>query len=126
MTLDGTDSYLRTNTRLPDPTADFTALAWVRLDETGDEPSVVWSLPGREHPDVELFHSRRLDRWVLGRSDIGQENSRPTGARARAPVSRTTNTWVHLVGTHDAARGELSLYVDGRPTPPGTPCPVPF
>ncbi|GAB3111164.1 hypothetical protein GCM10027160_12150 [Streptomyces calidiresistens] len=116
LTLNGADALLRTDTRLLDPAADFTVSTWVRLEETGDEPSVVWSLPGREHPEVELFHSPRLDRWILGAGGSERGEGRPTGARSRAPVSRTTGEWVHLVGTHDAVRGELTLYVNGHRT----------
>jgi len=44
------------------------------------------------------------------------------GVRALAPASSVPGQWYHLVGVRDSVKGQLQLYVDGKPAGTADAC----
>lgn len=99
----GSDQYADTGAAILDTTGDYSVSAWVKLDRLGSFATAV-SQDGDRDSAFYLQYSGDDNRFAF---------SAP-GARALAPSVPQTRGWYLLVGVRDAARGSLTLYVNGQ------------
>jgi Domain of unknown function (DUF5127)/Domain of unknown function (DUF4965)/Domain of unknown function (DUF1793)/Concanavalin A-like lectin/glucanases superfamily/Domain of unknown function (DUF4964) len=95
-----------------DTSTSFTVTAWVKLSGTGAFATAV-SQDGTVNSGFYLQYSAADNRWAF--ASASADATDPAGARALSPAAPAVARWTHLVGVHDAAAGQLRLYVDGRP-----------
>ncbi|QUF05329.1 LamG domain-containing protein [Actinosynnema pretiosum subsp. pretiosum] len=89
----------------------FTVTAWAWLDRAGTD-AVVVSQDGARTSGFRLG-ALADGRWAFalpGSDDLAAPVAQATSARPAR-----TGAWVHLAGVHDAATGQVRLYVDGKP-----------
>ncbi|MFE1166035.1 LamG-like jellyroll fold domain-containing protein [Nocardiopsis sp. NPDC058789] len=111
--IDGENARLVSDEPVIDTSKSFSVSTWVRMDDKDRNRSAV-AQTGLENSGFYLGYQQTLghDRWVLkmAPSDV-------TGAsgwsRALSDEPAQTGMWTHLLGTFDAATGDLVLYVDG-------------
>jgi len=88
----------------------FTVTAWVSLSGIAASGTAV-SQDGVRVSGFALGYSAADRSWALSMTD-GDSTGAVT-ARARSVRAPAPRVWVHLAGVHDAAAGQLRLYVDG-------------
>ncbi|GAA3309774.1 LamG-like jellyroll fold domain-containing protein [Streptomyces cinereospinus] len=101
---DGQGQYAETDGPVLDTTDSYSVSAWVRLDE----------LPGNYATAVSQDTRRQASPFYLQYGQGAFAFSTPGENRARLVTTPEPGRWYHLVGVRDAARNEISLYVDGR------------
>ncbi|GLW11300.1 hypothetical protein Misp01_64280 [Microtetraspora sp. NBRC 13810] len=92
---------------------NFSVAAWVRLTDKSAN-RIVLSQDGAHRDGFHLMYNATFDRWamVMASADT-QEAVSYRMARSDGPPA--VGSWTRLVGTFDAATGQIRLYVDGRP-----------
>jgi hypothetical protein len=103
MAFNGTSQYLDAGTPVLDTASDYSAAAWVKLDQAGGAFQTVISQDGPSNSDFFLQYSGADQKFAMSFA----------GVRALAPSKPNPGQWYHLVGVRDTVRGELRLYVDG-------------
>jgi hypothetical protein len=99
----GTSQYLDAGKPVLNTASDYSAAAWVKLDQAGGAFQTVISQDGPSNSDFYLQYSGADQRFAMSFA----------GVRALAPVKPNPGQWYHLVGVRDTVKGELRLYVDG-------------
>ena len=82
----------------------YSVSAWARLDVADGAFQTVVSQDTGGASAFFLQYSGQDQRWAMSF----------VGLRALSPTKPEVGRWYHLVGVRDAAKGTLSLYVDGR------------
>lgn len=91
---------------------NFSVSTWARLDKVvTDRYSAVLSQDGNTVSAFQL-QTTPDGRWAFAMFGKDQTNGGGTSARAIGSVVQL-GTWTHLVGTYDAARDRMTLYVNG-------------
>ncbi len=109
LSLDGTDDYAATAGPVVDTTKSFTVAAWVRLDQTSSNQTIL-SQAGSLAAGFQLYHSSTYG-WVFNRHATDTTN--PTIIRARSAYTPMPYVWTHLAGVYDATNQQIKLYVNG-------------
>ncbi|MEU7755424.1 LamG-like jellyroll fold domain-containing protein [Micromonospora sp. NPDC049171] len=104
-------SYGRSTGPVVNTGQSFSVLAWVRLDQVGQDRVAVAQAGVAGNGFVLRYDSARR-RWafVLREAD-------GTAAAERVAVANTApqlGTWTHLAGVYDHDAGELRIYLNGR------------
>ncbi|WP_182604594.1 DNRLRE domain-containing protein [Streptomyces alkaliphilus] len=63
--LNGTDAHLTTDFSMVDARRGHSVSAWVKLDRLPDEAAIIISQRGSQRPDLGLYYSAGLNRWVF-------------------------------------------------------------
>jgi hypothetical protein len=103
LNFDGQDDIVDTGASILDTTGNYSAAAWVKLDNTNGFKTVI-SQDGDQTSAFFLQYSDADNRFAFSFA----------GTRALAPEPPQTGQWYHLTGVRDAASGQLKLYVDGE------------
>jgi hypothetical protein len=82
----------------------YSVSAWARLDVADGGFQTVLSQDTGENSAFFLQYSGADQRWAMSF----------VGLRALSPQKPEVGRWYHLTGVRDAAKGTLSLYVDGE------------
>jgi hypothetical protein len=90
----------------------FTVAAWVRLDQSAGEQTIVpQETAGAGSSGFNLVHRSSDNTWVFS----VRGNPTTTTAHASVAVAAEEPTgWHHLVAVFDPGRDELRLHVDGE------------
>jgi hypothetical protein len=108
LTLGGTASA--STAALVDTSASFSVATWVNLtDATGFH--TVASQDGSQGSGFYLQYSGADNAWAFAM--LGSDVADATATRAVSPFPPKVGGWTHLVAVHDAAAGQLRLYVNG-------------
>ncbi|WP_433697316.1 LamG-like jellyroll fold domain-containing protein [Nocardiopsis sp. CA-288880] len=96
-----------------DTSGTFSVSAWVRLDRAHAHHTAV-AQEGEEQSAFHLGYQGNTGEWVFKMSpeDEYWDGSREW-ASVTSPVPAEVGVWTHLLGTHDAQTGEITLFVDG-------------
>ncbi|MFC7617338.1 LamG domain-containing protein [Actinokineospora soli] len=86
----------------------FSVATWVRPGATADATALAQL--GTHTPGFRLGQRGGRWEWALASADAAE---RPADAVVTAATGPTAGSWTHLAGVHDAAAGEIRLYVDG-------------
>lgn len=90
----------------------FTVAAWVRLDESGGQQTILTQdSAGAGLSGFDLEHRGADDKWVFSMRGA------PTATAAQSSVTVAADeptTWHHLAAVFDPGRNELRLHVDGE------------
>jgi hypothetical protein len=90
---------------------DFTVMAWVTIfDASGFRTAV--SQDGNKVSGFFLQYSGADSRWAFSITSADSADGNTT--RALSDAAPDLNTWVHLAGVHNAGKGQLQLYVNGK------------
>lgn len=98
------DGEADTHQTLVKSDGSYSVSAWAKLDEAGTGFQTVVSQDTGGDSAFFLQYSGADQRWAMSFS----------GLRALSPTKPEVGRWYHLVGVRDAAKGTLSLYVDGQ------------
>ncbi|WP_158702030.1 LamG domain-containing protein [Kitasatospora sp. MMS16-BH015] len=92
-----------------DTTKSFGVSAWAKLDHWANYPAVMAQDAGQ----IAGFNLEATadHRWAFCVATADTDNGPWTCATSDGPVS--LNTWTHLAGVYDAAKGQLQLYLNG-------------
>jgi hypothetical protein len=104
LALDGSTGYVDLGAPVLNTASDYSAAAWVKLDQADGAFQTVISQDGPSNSDFYLQYSGADQRWAMSFA----------GVRALGPVKPEAGRWYHLVGVRDSVKGELRLYVDGQ------------
>lgn len=104
LSLDGSTGYVDLGAPILNTASDYTAAAWVKLDQADGAFQTVISQDGPSNSDFFLQYSGADQRWAMSFA----------GVRALGPAKPEVGRWYHVVGVRDSVKGELRLYVDGR------------
>ncbi|WP_146104021.1 LamG-like jellyroll fold domain-containing protein [Nonomuraea solani] len=91
----------------------FTVSAWVKLDRLDSTARTAVSQDGGQVSAFSLRYDPATQKW-----NFTMPAANGSGAERRSAESATTavaGRWTHLLGTYDAAAGQLRIYVDGVP-----------
>ncbi|OLT26849.1 glucanase [Nocardiopsis sp. CNR-923] len=91
----------------------FSVSAWVKLDRANAHHTAV-AQEGTQQSAFHLGYQGNTGQWVFKMSpeDEFWDGSRDwTYVMSTAPAE--VGAWTHLLGTHDAQTGQITLYVDG-------------
>ncbi|GAA0579688.1 glycoside hydrolase family 2 [Paractinoplanes ferrugineus] len=102
--LDGSQ-YLDAGKPVLNTASDYSAAAWVKLDKVDGAFQTIVSQDGPSNSDFFLQYSGADQKFAMSFA----------GVRALAGFKPAVGQWYHLVGVRDTVKGELRLYVDGRP-----------
>lgn len=91
--------------------SSFSVAAWVRPSSLTGTATVI-SQDGRHDSGFELRYDGGTKRWTFLMSRVDGTGDDPV-ATVSSPVTPQVGQWVHLVGTYDADKGELRIYVNG-------------
>lgn len=94
-----------------DTSRDFSVSAWVWLGDTSGWRTAI-SQDATEVSGFYLQYSPVDNAWAFSMPSADSVNARRV--RAVAPAAPRIGEWEHLIGVHDAAAGQLRLYVEGR------------
>ncbi|MFB8124777.1 LamG-like jellyroll fold domain-containing protein [Streptomyces bacillaris] len=112
---DGTGGHARTSAGAVRTDRSFAVSAWARLDKSaGSGAGIIAAQTGRHAPGFELYYSRHYDRWVFNQYASDSVGATPVRAMQPDGTVAENGEWTHLLGVHDAERGTLTLYVNGR------------
>ncbi|MEV3872979.1 LamG-like jellyroll fold domain-containing protein [Streptomyces sp. NPDC049906] len=111
--LNGTDGYATTDLPAVDTSDGFAVSAWVKLAGMPTGAAVVATQSGNHSPGFELYYSKSYDRWAFNQYQSDTAGAPIVRAMAAQPGGVTAGTWTHLVGSYDAGRDVLELFVDG-------------
>ncbi|WP_231494127.1 LamG-like jellyroll fold domain-containing protein [Nocardiopsis sp. CNT312] len=114
--LNGTDEYIEAPGPALRTDRSFSASAWVRLDETGEDVNTTaLSQAGDFQSGFHLGYQGSQDAWVFKMAP--HDDSATSGSQGWTYAYSTTDArlgeWVHLTGAYDHTTGELVLYVNG-------------
>lgn len=88
---------------------NFSVAAWVRLTDKSDHRTIL-SQDSDGRSSFYLQYHKGHDRWSFTMWTADDK----TGAYAVSDAPPRIGVWTHLVGTFDAATGQMKLYVNGR------------
>lgn len=110
--LDGVEgSYGRSAGPVVNTGQSFSVLAWVRLDQVGQDRVAV-AQAGVNGNGFVLRYDHARGRWAFVLRDADN-----AAAQERAAVANTApqlGIWTHLAGVYDHEAGELRIYLNGR------------
>nr|WSX74756.1 LamG domain-containing protein [Streptomyces sp. NBC_00899] len=109
----GTDSYLQSDIPTVHTDASMTVAAWVKLDRMPDAAAIVAAQPGNDSPGFELYYSQAYDRWVFNQYSADTAAATPVRAMSATAGGVAAGQWYHLLGSYDASKHILALYVNG-------------
>ncbi|WP_150244125.1 LamG-like jellyroll fold domain-containing protein [Nocardiopsis quinghaiensis] len=96
-----------------DTSGTFSVSAWVKLDRAYAHHTAV-AQEGTQQSAFHLGYQGNTGQWVF---KMSPEDEYWDGSREWAVVTSSATAevgvWTHLLGTHDAQTGEITLYVDG-------------
>ncbi|WUH89251.1 LamG domain-containing protein [Streptomyces sp. NBC_00433] len=109
----GTDSYLQSDIPTVHTDAGMTVAAWVKLDRMPTTAAIVAAQPGNDAPGFELYYSHDLNRWVFNQYSADTAAATPVRAMSATAGGVAAGQWYHLLGSYDASKHTLALYVNG-------------
>lgn len=109
--LDGTDDSAQATESVVDTSKSFSISAWAR-PTSSTKNGVVAAVTGTTSSSFGLYYDAASKRWVFARTSADVLN--PTLYRASSKEAPVNTAWTHLLGTYDAATGNLQLFVNGR------------
>ncbi|WP_147312467.1 LamG-like jellyroll fold domain-containing protein [Thermomonospora umbrina] len=104
-------SYAETGEPLVDPSESYSVSAWVRPTASGTYPTVV----GQDGSNVGAFRiefASHNGHWAM--TGVGADSVEGSISQVYSKQPARLGQWTHLVGVHNAATKQLSLYVDGQ------------
>ncbi len=107
--LNGSDGYASSAWPVLQTDSSFTVMAWVKMSELAGFHTAL-SQDGNRVSGFFLQYSAKDDRWAFSMTSADSPESITT--RALSVVRPVLNKWVHLGGVHDAAEGQIQLYVN--------------
>jgi hypothetical protein len=108
--LDGVDDYAA-RPKLLDTTRSFSVSAWVKLDATGRDHSII-AQNGSNYAAFYLYYAGRENKWVF-MAPGAQVDPQPAWWSAWSTSTPRAGVWTHLAGTYDSVARQLRLYVNG-------------
>ena len=108
----GANQFVDTRKTILDTTTNYSASAWVKLDAASGAFQTVVSQDAPSNSAFYLQYSGADRRFAFSFA----------GVRALAPASPVPGQWYHLVGVRDSVKGQLQLYVDGKPAGTADAC----
>jgi RHS repeat-associated protein len=99
-----------TNGPVLDTTGSFSVSAWVNLAAVATSYEAVVSQDATQDSGFALQASS-AGKWDFNRVLTDTANS--SAARTVSAAAAVAGTWTHLVGTYNAANGQLTIYVNG-------------
>jgi hypothetical protein len=114
LTFDGDDQYCATTAAVLDTTASFSVAAWVKLAaHPGELAMAAVGQDGTNASGFYLQYSWFHHKWAFNwmEADVIDPVNNAT-ATSNEPV---TTEWTYLVGTYDAAKRQIQVYVNGVP-----------
>ncbi|MFF8787765.1 LamG-like jellyroll fold domain-containing protein [Streptomyces sp. NPDC015125] len=109
--LNGTTAYAATAGPVIDTTKSFSVSAWVKLDAK-DRNQTFLSQAGNRASGFQLYYSKNYDKWVFNQHTADTDG--PDLVRAVSKDAAQPDEWTHLIGSYDADKRSLSLFVNGR------------
>ncbi len=109
--LNGTTAYAATAGAVVDTTKSFSVSAWVKLDDK-DSNHTFLSQAGNRASGFQLYYSKSFDKWVFNRHATDSDDT--DIVRALSKDAAQPGVWTHLIGSYDAGKQTLSLFVNGR------------
>ncbi len=106
----GSSGAIATSAPVVNTAGDFSVSGWAYLTKLGNWADVA-TQDGNSISGFYLQYSAADNTWALSRN---ASDSLSPATRAVASSPPAVNTWTHLVGTYDAATGQLDLYVNGK------------
>lgn len=111
--LDGSAAYAATSGQVIDTRASYTVAAWVRMDKTTHNSTVMGQNGTNRSPFI-LGYEHWSGKWSFRAVDTDA----PAGGtwsyqRVTSNQPAATGVWTHLTGVYDSAAKTLSLYVNG-------------
>lgn len=100
----GGNQYVDVGRTVLDTTGNYTASAWVKLDDASGAFQTVVSQDAASNSAFYLQYSGSDRRFAFSFA----------GVRALAPSTPVAGQWYHLTGVRERVSGELRLYVDGQ------------
>lgn len=114
LTLDGSTGYATTAGQVIDTRASYTVAAWVRMDETTRDATVMGQNGVNRSPFL-LGYEATIKKWTFREASadapVGGTWSYQRVASKNPAVPRV---WTHLAGVFDATANTISLYVNGE------------
>lgn len=98
-----------------DTSRTFTVAAWVKMDDTDAHHTAIGQ-DGVQQSPFHLGYQKNADAWVFKMSpeDAPAAPDSAGWSYALSTEPAKTGVWTHLMGTYDAATGEIALYVNGE------------
>ncbi|MEO3784926.1 LamG-like jellyroll fold domain-containing protein [Actinocorallia sp. B10E7] len=102
---------IATNGPVVDTSQTFPVSAWVKLSSIPNGNVTAVAQDGNRQSGFYLQYSQAQNKWALVRPNSDTDNA--WGTDARGTSTPAAGTWTHLVGTFNAADGQMKLYVNG-------------
>ena len=112
LSFDGSNDHVECGSNLLDTSSSYSVAAWVKLDSHANGWQTAVCQEGSTVSPFYLQYSNDVNRFTLNvkASDANGSHSVKVRQSSRPDAGR----WYHLVGVHDAHKGEVRLYVDGE------------
>jgi Concanavalin A-like lectin/glucanases superfamily len=110
VSFNGSTGAVTTNGPVVNTAGSYSVSGWAYLTKLGTWADVA-TQDGSSASGFFLQYSAADNRWALS---LAASDSPSAAVRALAPSPPAQDTWTHLVGTYDAATGQLDLYVNGQ------------
>ncbi|WSV94058.1 LamG domain-containing protein [Streptomyces globisporus] len=105
-------AYGSTSGKVLETQASYTVAAWVRLDATGRNYSVLGQ-DGTHSSPFLLGYCQSVNRWCFRLADADTAATSLDNQRADSKQPASTKVWTHLTGVVDTQTKKLHLYVNG-------------
>ncbi|GAA1515347.1 LamG domain-containing protein [Kribbella lupini] len=111
LALDGVDGTARATAPVIDTSKSFSMSAWVRPTNAATT-GVVAAVTGTRTTAAGLGYDAGTKRWTFARTSA--DVNLPAVSKVSSKEAPVNGAWAHLLGTYDAATGQLQLFVNGR------------
>ncbi|MFI8186484.1 LamG domain-containing protein [Actinacidiphila glaucinigra] len=106
-------AYAATTTPVLQTAASYTVAAWVRLNATGRNETVLGQ-DGTYYSPFFLSYCETVKTWCVRLADADLASTSLENQRVNAKDPAQTGVWTHLAAVVDHDKNELSLYVNGQ------------
>ncbi|WP_375803557.1 LamG domain-containing protein [Streptomyces sp. A012304] len=110
----GGTSYAATAAKVLETQASYTAAAWVRLDATAANATVLGQ-DGTHYSPFFLGYCATANRWCLRLADADAATTSLDNQRVNSVEAPQLKVWTHLAAVVDTTAKTLTLYVNGVP-----------
>ncbi|WP_406241601.1 LamG domain-containing protein [Streptomyces anulatus] len=107
-------AYGSTSGKVLETQASYTVAAWVRLDTTGRNFTVLGQ-DGTHSSPFFLGYCESVNRWCFRLADADTAATSLDNQRADSKQPASAKVWTHLAGVVDTQNKKLHLYVNGVP-----------
>ncbi|WP_460653221.1 LamG domain-containing protein [Kribbella endophytica] len=111
LALDGVNGVAQATAPVIDTAKSFSISAWARPTNAA-KTGVVAAVTGTKSTAAGLGYDAGTKRWTFTRTSA--DVNIPTVSKVSSKEAPVNGAWTHLLGTYDAATGQLQLFVNGR------------